>query len=82
MLWKRNLKKIVRKIKVKKAKIYDIVLKILVVMALIILAIICIKYGKNRVNEKNGDAFFKADDLTPFQLYNSAKGIKSNIYYY
>ena len=66
----------------KKAKIYDIVLKILVVMALIILAIICIKYGKNRVNEKNGDAFFKADDLTPFQLYNSAKGIKSNIYYY
>ena len=37
----------------KKAKIYDIVLKILVVMALIILAIICIKYGKNRVNEKN-----------------------------
>lgn len=36
----------------------------------------------NRVNEKNGDVFFKADDLTPFQLYNSAKGIKSNIYYY
>ena len=36
----------------------------------------------NRVNEKNGDAFFKADDLTPFQLYNSANGIKSNIYYY
>lgn len=68
----------VKKIKLKKTNIniYDIVLKILVVIALIVLVAICIKYGKNKVNEKNLKEVISHIETKDFETVDEINGYK------
>lgn len=68
----------VKKINLKKTNIniYDIVLKILVVIALIVLVAICIKYGKNKVNEKNLKEVISHIETKDFETIDEINGYK------